>query len=391
MKNYILLFLLGFLLLSCTEDLKGPFVKDATTPGSITNVTVENLPGAAKISYTLPDNNDLLYVIATYTNTAGELIQSKSSVFKNYILLEGFAEMKEFVVTLRTVDRSENFSPEISVRISPLEAPIHKALETVKAEATWGGAHVSLVNEFEQQLVLFSLIRDSVTGNWVEYDRLYTESINGEFFARGFPPEPTDFAFYLRDKWQNESDTLMVNLTPLYEEEFDKSLWKDLNLPDDSNQPKYSPTYQLWTGTVGDKTYFFQNDKLTITPPSWISIDLGRKYIFGRYKIHHVNHSNTWIYGSCTPRIFELWVSNAASTNWNDWTFLGRFESIKPSGSPVGTLTAEDRAKNMEGEDYDLPLLNEGFRYVRFVNIETYGMTNTFCALEFTFWGQVVE
>lgn len=393
MKNKKFLLIIGILLIiSCSEDFKGPMVNDGNPPQPISNIMVENMPGAAKISYTLPDDNDLLYVIATYTSPQGEQKELKSSVFKNYILIEGFSESKEYTVQLKAVDRGENYSPEVTVRINPLEAPIHEVLRTLKVQSTWGGAYISMFNKLEKEYVLFTLIRDSVSGDWTEYDRLYTQSIERDFYVRGFPPEPVDFAFFLRDKWGNESDTLIETLTPLYEVEFDKSLWKDANLPDDTNQPRYSPTYQLWTGTVGDKTYFFQDNRIPgIALPNWITIDLGKEYIFGRFKIHHVNHSNTWIYGSCTPRIFEIWTANTPTTNWSDWNFMGRFESIKPSGLPVGELTAEDRAKNLEGEDYNFPLIEEGYRYMRFVAIETWGFLNYFCALEFTLWGQPVE
>lgn len=41
--------------------------KDSIAPGTVSNVQVENLPGAARITYDLPDDEDLLAVEAVYT------------------------------------------------------------------------------------------------------------------------------------------------------------------------------------------------------------------------------------------------------------------------------------------------------------------------------------
>src|SRR3546814_10549278 len=41
-----------------------PLENDGIPPEALTNVQVENLNGAAKISYTLPGDEDLLYVLA---------------------------------------------------------------------------------------------------------------------------------------------------------------------------------------------------------------------------------------------------------------------------------------------------------------------------------------
>lgn len=388
MKKYLLLnlFVLLLLVAGCTEDEKGPLVKNNSTPGLITDIEVENIPGGAKISYTLPNDNQLLYIIATYSTKEGVSKQAKSSIFKPFLLLEGFSEIREYTVSLRSVDRSDNYSPEVSVKINPLEAPVHEVLRTIKVDEAWGGARVSMHNELQQEYILYTLLKDSITGNWREYDRLYTSAKDRDFYARGLPPIPTEFAFYLTDKWSNSSDTLFSSVTPLYEVEFDKSLFKDAALADDSNDPLYRPLYQLWT--PGPKTYFFQKSAIGYEMPNWITIDLGRKYVFGRFKLNMVNHANTWIFGSCTPRLFEIWVSNTPTTDWSQWTFYGEYEMIKPSGLPVGQVSDDDQEMILNGADFNFPIKPEGYQYMRFKAIETFGGTGHFCALEFTLWGQ---
>ena len=394
MKKYLLIsfFSIIFVMIGCKEDEKGPLMKDNTSPKQISNVEVENLAGGAKITYSLPADKDLLYVLATYSTKEGLVKQAKSSVFKSYVILEGFSEAKEYTVSLKTVNRSENYSPEVSVKINPLEAPLHEVLRTIKVEGTWGGAHVSMYNEQKLEYILYTLLKDSITGKWSEYDRLYTSSKNREFYTRGLAPVPTDFAFYLTDKWLNSSDTLFTNITPLYEVEFDKSLWKDLNLPDDSNQADYNygTLNALWT--PGPATIFFQDGGVpSMKMPNWVSIDFGKEYVFGRFKLNNYAGHPSWMYGSISPRKFEIWATNTPSTNWAGWTFMGSYESIKPSGLPVGELSEDDIAMSKEGHNFDLPLLDQGFRYFRFKATETWGNTHFFGALEFTMYGQPVE
>src|SRR3546814_19856518 len=100
-----------------------PFENDGIPPEALTNVQVENLNGAAKISYTLPGDEDLLYVLAETEALRGK-IQAKSSLYSNNVLIEGFGETKAREVTLYAVDRGENRSEPVTVTINPLTTPI---------------------------------------------------------------------------------------------------------------------------------------------------------------------------------------------------------------------------------------------------------------------------
>lgn len=379
------------LIVGCSEDRKGPLQKNSNIPNPVTDVTVESLPGGARISYALPKDKDLLYVQATYSINNETVKQVKSSVFKNYLIIEGLPDIKEYKVFLSTINKSENVSVETVVNITPLESPLVGVFNALEVKETWGGAQVTMSNDTESEYVLYTLMKDSETNEWFEHDRFYTKSKKVDFYTRGLPPVEIDFGFYLTDKWQNSSDTLFVNLTPLYEVEFDRSLWSDLNLPDDSNHHDiYGDLTQLWT--PGDRTVYFQDGTYPgMTIPNWITLDFGKKYIFGRFKLNQVSHHVSWMYGSCTPRRFEIWATNTPTTDWNDWVLMGEFESIKPSGLPIGDLSEDDIAASLRGEDYNFPLLDEGFRYFRFKTLETWGGTNFFCALEFTMYGQPAD
>ena len=70
MKNMFVIIwgcILGLFLFGCGEVIDWQPKTDSVAPGIISNVQVENLPGAAKITYNLPDDDDLVAIEAVYT------------------------------------------------------------------------------------------------------------------------------------------------------------------------------------------------------------------------------------------------------------------------------------------------------------------------------------
>ncbi|NGM60838.1 DUF4959 domain-containing protein [Sphingobacterium sp. SGG-5] len=397
MKNIkFLVVIFALLISSCEQKSNEPLVDSFGPPAEVRNVKVENLPGAARVTYTLPSDPGMLYIAAEFTDDRGLKKVVKSSGFKNYVLLEGFGKAKEYEVELYSVSKSEQRSAPVRVNISPTTPPIQLSANTVEASHTFGGVLLNFKNAFNMEYVFYTLIKDN-NGTWVEYDRHYTgaETEDILFAVRGLEATPTEFAFYLQDKWQNISDTIYSTLTPLYEEELNKSLWKAEELIDDFYEPLYDtrPLSQLWT--TGGTSYFFQNHKdypEKAGMPTWVTIDLGKEYLLGRMKTHMVQHADSWKYGSCSPRRFEIWGSNNPVPNWDNWTLLGEFESTRPSGRGIGEpLTDDDEKQIVDGEDFEFELTDQSYRYIRYKVNETWGSTTYFCLLELTLWGQAAN
>src|SRR5690606_35307007 len=88
-------------------------------------------------------------------------------------------------------------------------------------------------------------------GEWSPVETYYTSQREGLFFARGFESTEQSFGVYMRDRWENYSDTLVRNLTPLFEEELDKSRFAEVRLPTDTWQKRYSNSpgvSAIWNG-----------------------------------------------------------------------------------------------------------------------------------------------
>src|SRR5690606_27495008 len=81
-------------------DLRNPLENDSKAPGVLTNIEVENLPGGATISYALPDDKDILYVVADYEIRKGVAYDVKSSYYNNSVTVSGFGTTDEYAVNL---------------------------------------------------------------------------------------------------------------------------------------------------------------------------------------------------------------------------------------------------------------------------------------------------
>src|SRR5690625_538562 len=90
MKKYYLA-VVFLLLLGCQENERGiPVGRSDVAPSPVSHVQVENLPGGARISYSLPKSEGLLYVMAQYTLKDSLPVEKKSSYYKNSITIAGF-------------------------------------------------------------------------------------------------------------------------------------------------------------------------------------------------------------------------------------------------------------------------------------------------------------
>lgn len=394
-KMYLVLSVLVITLFlnSCKEDMHRPLSLDLTVPPTVSNVRVENTRGGAIIRYSLPDDPNLMYVLAEFSTRQGTERQEKASVYSNQIVLEGFYDENDYTIELYSVSKAEVKSLPVNVTIHPKSSPVKDVFSSLNVFATFGGVMIQFENLEKQEYVLHTMYKDSLN-NWVDYDRYYTTGATTENYAvRGLDSIETKFAFYLKDKWKNTTDTLYATLKPFFEEIFDKKLFKNAALSDDVYLPFYPlhPLNHIWE--PGSLSYFFVDPDAYpgLGFPNWFTIDLGRKYVFGRMLFQGVNHKPNWKYALGCPRTFEIWGSNTPTTDWNEWTQLGSFTIEKPSGLPTGQLANEDIAQFTQGHSFDFAPIAESFRYVRFKTTSTFGGNPDICLLELTFWGSAVN
>jgi len=395
MKKYLFLSLLLLLFAAgCKEgDFPKQFPVDSTAPKPISDPVVENMNGAVKITYKLPNETDLLYVKAVYTNTVGDILEERASVFKNFVEIRGFGKSKRQTIQLITVDRSRNESAPVPVEIEPLDSPIYEILENMHIQESWGGFKLSWTNPLKEQLIVKVYTRDN-DGSWIDLETFYSTEMNASNAVRGLEPVPQTFYIFIKDIYENYTDTLETVLTPYYEIELPaRTQFRELPLAPGYQVSPYSiGWYTMWDGVINvDQNMYYLG---LYDPQPYITVDMGKLYILSRTRLWQ---RADYIFALHCLRFFEIWGTadweNARDpSNWNGWTLLGEFESYKPSGSPPGgAITDEDRAHARAGEEFEFPDDVPPIQYIRIRSIENWTKSNGMIIAEWILWGKEYE
>ncbi|MFK8058662.1 MAG: DUF4959 domain-containing protein, partial [Polaribacter sp.] len=112
----LLVFILTIFACSNNNDV------DSTPPGILANVTVTPINGGGIINYTLPEDDDILYVKAVYTNSLGEEVFRVASKHNNFLEVNGLNQSTPVNVKLYVIDLNENVSNVVEVNFTPLKS-----------------------------------------------------------------------------------------------------------------------------------------------------------------------------------------------------------------------------------------------------------------------------
>ncbi len=359
-------------------------------PDPVTQYTVTSMYGAAKIKFRMPEAEDLLYVKAAYKLSSGKSYVAKSSLYKDYLVVEGFEKEGSYEVTLYAVAKGEVESDPTDITVDVLTPPYILARNSVAVEPTFGGVFTKLINEVEADFSVYLLDKNE-KGEWTDKYIHYTNSAQPNFAVRGYDTIPREFGVFVKDQWGNISDTLITTIQPMFEEPIPTAGWKKYLLPGDQTDPHPSyPTWVfegMWDGTHND-TRFFHTAPVLPLWPSTFTIDLGLTAILSRTRIYP--HSGLR-FASNSLKTFEIYGSNDPSLDgsWDGWTKLGLFEVIKPSGAPLGTVTAEDTQAALAGFDFEFPSGIPPYRYIRFQVLSVWGGTQSISIDELMLWGAI--
>nr|WP_068887524.1 DUF5000 domain-containing lipoprotein [Pedobacter panaciterrae] len=386
MKRLIYVLFAGAVFFSvpgCKQTELTTLVSDGVAPGPITNAVVENLSGAAKITYKLPQDEDLLYVKALYTSKQGVVRETKVSYYNNNLTVEGFGDTSKYEVKLYAVDRGENVSPPLSVIVQPKKAPFLIVRDSVKVVPDFGGISVSFKNMTENNIAIVILANDSL-GNFAPINTNYTNLKESTFSVRDLKSVDTKFGIYIRDRWGNVSDTLITNLKPLFEVKLDRTKMKGVSLPTDAPLGYSGAISYLFDGDLGNGGYYHTGDAAKM--PQWFTYDMGVSVKLSRM---------TWFmrqgfyYNLHNPRKVEIWGSNNPSPDgsFNNWELIATHEQIKPSGLPNGQLSNADNEAAAAGETITFPLDVPKVRYIRFKTLRNWSDGTYVNFNEIYMWG----
>lgn len=398
MKAYKILTILviGLLFLRCSEERLSPVSDDDHVPPPVSNVTVENIPGGAEISYNLAAGGKSLYVLAEWEQH-GKVMTAQASYYNNSLLVEGFGDTQPRDIQLYAVGRNLKRSEPVTVQINPLTPPIRSVLESLDINEDFGGLRMDFTNVNEAPVAIEVFFVDDL-GDWVSTDVFYTQRSSGQLFVRGFDAVERTFGVTVKDKWGNITEKVTKTLTPLFEREFDKSLFNTISaLPGDMGTYSGSALSNLWSGnytggTIASDGFFRSADAITL--PAHFTFDMGVVGKLGRYVMRQrgaFNSPYTFLYSGGGPRRWEVWGRADAPTSgsMDGWTKLMDCEITKPSGTPVGTtpMPDEDVELAQAGHEFSFSSDLPSVRYIRIRVLSNWGGVQYINLSELTFFG----
>lgn len=387
-------------IISCKEEKFGPSLKDGSAPAMVSNISTENLPGGAKITYDVPPDPNLLYVEAEYVASNGKLANVRASHYTNTLTIEGLGSTDGKEIKLYSVGKNEKRSEPLATIIHPLTPPIAEVFNSLNLKEDFGGVSIDFANEHKANIAIIVTTKNDL-GDEVVADIHYTSREAGQFSIRGYPADPREFTVQIRDKWENFSNRLTTTVTPWYETELDKTKFREVKLPTDAVQYSNVPMSNLWSNSLeggsspsnrGTAWYRTENGSGI---PHHFTFELGATAKLSRYIQHQrgVVSEPTLVYNAGNPRHWEVWGATHPDPagSWEGWTKLLDGTSVKPSGLPLPDYSDEDAAFALAGEEFDFPLDAPPVRYIRIKILGTWGLTDFMHIGELTFFGEVVH
>ena len=404
---YQLICLLTLLLLGCEEEFVGQPGTDKIKPNVVSDITVENIAGGAIIKYKLPNNADLLYVKGVYLHQGVEK-NVTASLHQDFIKIEGFDTTNSVTVNLYSVDRSGNYSNPVEVSITPLKSPIRLIEESIEMSVDFGGIRLSWENASQTEVTIFILTENLETSEFENADVIHTKTKAGVYNLRGFDDQTRQFSVFVRDRWDNISDTINEVFTPLLEEKVNYQKISRLLLPGD-NTTQYNASWAFYK--MFDDFTLDGSGWHTGNPPSSpilftidlkCEIQLNRYLLWQRtqYEFTHYNPKKWTVYA--LKNSDELNALRTAHHSgdldyWTegfkeDWINLRDCEISIPSGSV--TPNADDIDAARSGHEFSIPLTEEPVRYLRFWIEENYAQVksaNMLHIAELQFFGKIIQ
>lgn len=391
-NSYIAAVLIAAVAYSCADESRIDYLdENAPPPAQVSNVEVMPTAGGAVITYDIPSDPNLLYVIAEYEIQPGVIREAKASIYTDSLFLVGYGDTLSHDVQLFSVGKNEKRSDPLAVSVRPLTPPVQATFGALELNPTFGGIEVRFANSAEADLAIVLMTDTTGQGDWGTVQTFYTGAAEGRFVARGFDTLERDFSAFVRDRWNNKSDTMVRTISPFFEEMIPKDTWQALNLPTDTYQSAENayPIERLWDD---DLNLMFASTNSSVQP-QWFTIDLGVPVAISRIVAHQPEPVAHFYDGSGFKK-FEIWGSNSPDPNgsWDSWQLMGTFESFKPSGLPQGEYSEEDRNYGwIQGEDFTFEQENPPVRYLRWKTLESYGSAAQVAIAEIDVWGRRSE
>ncbi|MGI6047222.1 MAG: DUF4959 domain-containing protein [Petrimonas sp.] len=374
---YLILLLFIQFIASCDKES----VRSSEKPSPLTEYEVTPINGGAVITYRVPNDPNVLCVTAEYFRNGQKFIE-RSSYHKNSLRIEGFKVIEPVKVTLYTENSYEDRSDPVTIQFTPLKGLVDLAKESMKISTTFGGINVSWNNNSNTELRIHLLAY--INGKLVKEEIYFSAYAQDNHVYRGYESVATKFAIVIGDKWQNVSDTIFYETTPIFEMEVPKP-WGDMRAyVYGDNTTEYGPTHtfsKFFDGMIGWGSVGYLNKARS--EGNSFTFDLKEEFILNRFKFWPSLRFGELmdVYGNVNLIEFSMWGSPVLDTTkpnsyWEnnedptgtfkeDWVYLGYF--VRERLDLQGATDAEIAQRGaVDGDEFILPENLGPVRYIRF-------------------------
>jgi hypothetical protein len=384
--------LIGLLVASCAEDPIGQPSIDGVAPNPLKDATAIGRPGGGLITYVLPDNDtDISYVRGEYV-VDGETKIVRSSVYKDFFVVEGLETGITVNIDLYVVDHSENLSTPLKKSFTTEEAPYATIASSIKISPAIGGIYLRWDNPDQRpDIGVVLLMYDSVVKKMTEYAISFAST--GIAFYPFDDTIPRQFEAYAIDKWGHVSKTSSFTVGAAPEVWLDRTKMRGRPVGNDApldnadvTNNYYSGPERLFDGiarSLGSAGNTLSQSAFGIKSPDgsmpiYYTIDLGVEADVSRFWIEPRGHTSRGRYlfgnrGGASPYNWDLWgtttdFGDSTSVNfipgddpywtrdqWKQdprWVYMGSYTHRRPS-NPLATPTLPGEFTG-EAWDYDM-------------------------------------
>lgn len=372
---------------------------DTIPPKPVSHVKVKALNGGALISYQLPDDHDLLYVKAEYTNSLGQDVFRASSRFSNTIEIDGFNDTLSHNVKIYCVDQHNNQSVPVEISVQPLISFIYLVQQSIQIKPDLGGVKINWQNPLEKTVFVYLYSNDN---NQEKVHILSSSKAEEQFVIRGMDSVYYNFSTLVEDFNGNKTEKLYLDrVKPLFEEKIDKSSWTLVQSLSVNGNAWEGRTVNFWDDIIdtkesaADNSYFIinrDNNGGSLNFPLDIVIDLNKNIILNRFVVWqraywYIQGNNGvsadyYYYQNENLRSFKLYASNDKQT----WLLLGSFDIGDPKDAN-GNIPASKIQEAIDGHHFELEQASDPFRYLKFSITSNYGSETNVYGSEITLYG----
>lgn len=398
MKKIRKLILPGLIIISLFSCDKKEDI-DTTPPGKLTITGIVPTYGGAKIAYTLPQDEDVLFVKAKYTNALGNEVFKVSSHYNDTIEVTGFNDTEPKNIKLYVYDRNNNKSEAVETQVTPLESYIFQVQESIEIVPDLGGVKVSWTNPSENPVHVWLYYKK----HDIDTFKIMSSSFSTyRFNIIGLDSVEYEFSADVEDEIGIKSGKKFItNAIPKFEEKIQKDSWSLVSNLSCNGNAWEGQTINFFDDVVdthddpNDNSYFIVQgggsdlDNGTLD----IVINLNKHVLIDRFIVWQRAY---WYSGaenqgvSAIPyyyqqenlKAFNIYISN----DLVEWALVGEYEIEDPKDEDNNVPEVYIEIAK-EGHNFILNEVTQPFQYLKFSITKNFGSKENVYGSEITLFG----